>query len=373
MKAKMRAVSNMHLLLSGMLFILCVFAMIHYLSYFRLVKIIESIRTSEEVKILMWTSFFTETISQKYLSTCPELKCSIVNDRKDFNNSRAVVFHDRDVILKDLPTVRKYNQHFVFFLMESPYHTSVEAYPYLSTNFYTKTMTYRRDSDIQIPFGYVQKRKSPQPFDLDSWYQLAKGKTKMIAWWVSNCRTPSKREEYVAELRRYIQVDIYGNCGNFTCPRSMIKKCEEDLRRDYRFYFVFENSICLDFVTEKFFDRLNDDVVPIVPSRKLYENLAPPNSFIAADDFPTPRALAEYLHLLSNSLDDYLKYFEWKKEYESIGFPYGMYRAFCTLCQSLLNENPHYLVQPTPSAANVSAWYSKPGVCLDDFIHQLLN
>ncbi|KRZ97204.1 Structural maintenance of chromosomes protein 1A, partial [Trichinella sp. T8] len=285
--------------------------------------IIESIRMSEDVKILMWTPFFTETISQTYLSTCPELKCSIVNDRKDFHNSRAVVFHDRNIILKDLPTARKYNQHFVFFLMESPYHTSVAAYPHLSTNFYTKTMTYRRDSDIQIPFGYVQKRKSPRPFDSDSWYQLAKGKTKMVAWWVSNCRTPSKREEYVAKLGQYIQVDIYGNCGNLTCPRSMTKECAEDLRRDYRFYFSFENSICLDYVTEKFFDRLNDAVVPIVPSRKIYENLAPPNSFIAADDFPNPQALADYLHFLSKNLDDYLKYFDWKKEYESIGFPYG--------------------------------------------------
>ena len=38
--------------------------------------------------------------------------------------------------------------------------------------------------------------------------QLAK--PKHVAWLVSHCTTSSKREEYVAEMRKYIDVDIYG-------------------------------------------------------------------------------------------------------------------------------------------------------------------
>ncbi len=36
---------------------------------------------------------------------------------------------------------------------------------------------------------------------------------KLVAWFVGNCKTQSKRELYVKELQKYIDVDVYGNCG----------------------------------------------------------------------------------------------------------------------------------------------------------------
>ena len=35
-------------------------------------------------------------------------------------------------------------------------------------------------------------------------------KSKMVAWIASNCRTDSRREAYVLELKKYMPVDIYG-------------------------------------------------------------------------------------------------------------------------------------------------------------------
>lgn len=50
------------------------------------------------------------------------------------------------------------------------------------------------------------------------WVQVAhqnkdysQGKTKKVAWFVSNCGTLNKREDYVKELSKYIDVDIYGS------------------------------------------------------------------------------------------------------------------------------------------------------------------
>ena len=32
----------------------------------------------------------------------------------------------------------------------------------------------------------------------------------------------------------------------------------------YKFYFAFENSLCDDYITEKFFNMLKHNIVPVV-------------------------------------------------------------------------------------------------------------
>ncbi|EJW70801.1 hypothetical protein WUBG_18294 [Wuchereria bancrofti] len=44
--------------------------------------------------------------------------------------------------------------------------------------------------------------------------------------------------------------------------------------------------------------------------KSIYEDILPPGSFIAADDFKSPRELAEYLHYLLNNNTAYLSLFE---------------------------------------------------------------
>jgi alpha-1,3-fucosyltransferase len=52
---------------------------------------------------------------------------------------------------------------------------------------------------------------------------LAAGKAKMAAWFVTNCNTPGGRERLVAKLKEQgVQVDVYGGCGDMTCPRSQV-------------------------------------------------------------------------------------------------------------------------------------------------------
>ena len=78
----------------------------------------------------------------------------------------------------------------------------------------------------------------------------ARGKTRLIACFVSKCVSPSRREEYVAQLKRHVAVDIYGKCGNLSCgsgPRPGVAtlqhpECETVLNRTYKFYLAFENT-----------------------------------------------------------------------------------------------------------------------------------
>ena len=73
----------------------------------------------------------------------------------------------------------------------------------------------------------------------------------MAAIVVSNCQASNNRMKYVRELKKYIQVDIYGSCGTFACPED--SDCFDQLKAEYKFYLAFENSNCRDYITEKFY------------------------------------------------------------------------------------------------------------------------
>ena len=155
---------------------------------------------------------------------------------------------------------------------------------------------------------------------------MAEGKVGLAVQFVSNCRTYSRLEAYVRELRRYVPVDIYGKCGEFKCSgdKSDVKEsssiirgnksisgkaitsnsnnrgawdCHQQVATKYKFFLAFEDSFCKDFVTEKFFSMFNGelDMVPVVLGGGNYSTIAPPNSYIDASKFQSPKALAHHL------------------------------------------------------------------------------
>ncbi len=46
-----------------------------------------------------------------------------------------------------------------------------------------------------------------------------------------------------------------------------MKRCQSRIQKDYKFYLAFENSLCKHYVTEKFWERIPYDMVPIVMGR----------------------------------------------------------------------------------------------------------
>ena len=154
-------------------------------------------------------------------------------------------------------------QIWIFFTLESPMQFSPEMF---SDSSYNYTASYRRDSVLVTPYEkYVKvrvddKQEHPQK-------DYASGKNKSVAWFASNCLTVNGRREYVEELRKYIDVDIYGRCGELDCSVFYQDKCFEMLNRDYKFYLAFENSNCVDYITEKFFIN---GLRYVMQSKKLY-------------------------------------------------------------------------------------------------------
>lgn len=318
--------------------------------------------------VLFWTPAYSDHrawfwwFDRRHLNeTCPELNCDFTVDRKKLDSADAVVFMvfsktmNLDAnISSQVPPYRLPNQRYVFFSIEPP--RDNERLTKLNGGFFNWTMTYRRDSDVQAHFGKVVLQRKPlEKRQEDAVRDYAAGKTKLVAWFVSHCRTKGKREKFVEELRQYIPVDIYGRCGPHKCmPKG--EKCFSILDKEYKFYLAFENTLCYDYVSEKFMEALGRDVVPVAFGGADYSQYAPPGSYIDALKFPSPKELAEYLHYLDSNPVEYNRYFDWKRGYKTSVFRYTFYA--CELCAKLLDRD-----QPPKSYDDIDFWWHDLSQC----------
>jgi len=121
-------------------------------------------------------------------------------------------------------------------------------------------------------------------------------------------------------IRRYIQIDIFGSCvGKHPCNWLDVG-CEKRKQTQYRFYLSFENSLCKDYITEKFWLRLqlSTHLLPVAIgglSQQEYDDVAPPNSYIHAYNFTSLDHLGRYLKMLMTNDTAYNRYHEWRASY----------------------------------------------------------
>ena len=297
---------------------------------------------ANETLILVWTSvygnpaFFTGSGRFK---TCKYSNCRITNDRSRISKADAVVFHLWDLLKKaDFPEFRKPSQKWILFGREAPANLQMNA---SFSHLFNATYTFRKDSDIVFNYGSIDKRVSILPPNVGTFkkHRFANGKTRLIAWIVSNCNTSSKRERYVDELRKYVPIDVFGLCGDYKCGSKMTQKgrlqCNVMLRKSYKFYLSFENSICKDFITEKVYKCYSNDVIPVILGGADYFNDLPAQSYLNVKQFPSPREVARRIFQLDQDHNIYQKYFEWKLNYE-----YKYSNHFCDLC-AYLNEEKY--------------------------------
>ncbi|XP_047471251.1 alpha-(1,3)-fucosyltransferase C-like [Penaeus chinensis] len=261
----------------------------------------------------------------------------------------AVIWHFRSND-KSLPAERSPHTRYIFWMMESASYLFGDLNRY--NNVFNWTFTYRLDSDIPNPYGRVYRLRQPHP---PSDYNYAGNKTKLVAWVVSNCKTQSGREQVVQALKKWIKVDVYGRCGPLKCPRST--ECTEMLNATYKFYLSFENSLCQDYATEKFFGTLKLNVIPVVYGLGNYSIQAPPHSYIDALSFPSVKKLAEYLLYLDSNDTAYNEYFRWKA-YHHFPMNFAKFsRPFCEICERLHTDNKK-------SVYNLRHWFVTKSHCL---------
>lgn len=260
---------------------------------------------------------------------CPALqawmKCEYhlnTADHNVLNQSHAVLFHARHMDSSrtnytGLPSVHKSDQKWIFYESEAP--TNVWNYVDIESEDWTHfnlTATFASDSDLLLK-NHLMTCKPKRNWQSNG-VNHAEGKSKIATWFVSHCDTSSRRELYVEELKKHVQVDIYGKCSkSSTCLRHSFKvednaECMFNvIDKDYKFYLSFENAFCSQYVTEKFHEIVRRaTVVPVVLGEVDYSNILPEGTFIDVRDFKSPQELAEYLIMLDKNDTLYNQYIE---------------------------------------------------------------
>ena len=182
-----------------------------------------------------------------------------------------------------------------------------------------------RDSYV----GVIRRKKREKLSKIEKEYDSYK-KDKDFCWMVSNCGATSRRTDMASEIINHLpgNVHMWGRAFPGCMPKvnktkiinhgfTTRKTVEYEVEMSKcKFYFAFENSICSDYITEKFGNPLALYAIPIVNGwRESYEQILP-GSFIHIGDFENNSKLAEYLsHLLGNK-DDFFAYHKWRLTHE---------------------------------------------------------
>ena len=318
---------------------------------------------------------------------CEEARCRITFDKGLRNISDAVLVHiggtysptfDIEEVTRNRPSA----QRWVFYAKETPALTGLGTQ---ADGVYNWTATYRLDSDFFVPYGsYAQLKDQYKPaadgitddeitsdqkarivedaeLQSDESVNYARGKDKMATFGASK-HCSGHRFEYIRALMKYIDVNLFGNCATlfesnntWSCPHNMGDGCLEEFQR-HKFYLAFENSLCVDYITEKYWrNSLERGLVPIVLGGARYSpEQVIPGSFINAADFDSVKDLADYLKYLDKNDTAYNQYFQWKNRYKVVKHQFWL----CQLCKAL-----HDPTKPNKIYHKISEFWGFKGSC----------
>ncbi|XP_056007253.1 alpha-(1,3)-fucosyltransferase fut-5-like [Ostrea edulis] len=283
-------------------------------------------------------------------SNCPQLRarCLVFTHNKYLDSANAVVFDAES--LGRVPK-KKEGQIWTFFSIESPFFYSVG---HQWKDKFSWTMTYRHDSDFKYLYGKVYERDAPVTRDYS---EIFRRKSKNVAWAVSNCNTPSKRELYVRKLQQYIDVDVYGGCGKLKCgTRSAgVTECHKKFAEEYKFFLAVENSVCKDYTTEKLFNFFFYDLamIPIVNGPQNVHEYIPKGTYINIMDYSSPSELAKDLQRIGSDESIYSSYLKEKDKYGSRRSTW--LNMLCPMCASIHEQRRSSSI-PDSSIPDINSW-----------------
>jgi hypothetical protein len=234
--------------------------------------------------------------------------CKFMFNRARWREADAVVFHVPQLKSSRFPPRKLPGQIWVAWSMESEVHYPMLARRKELGSIFDLWMTYQQDSDVSCSYLSI--------VEIDSLQKPPAAKTADVPTVavISSRAEQSGRTEMLEALMREMPIDSY---GKLFCNRSgriaQGRTGKLAVISRYKFTLAFENSICRDYVTEKFFDPLVAGSVPVYLGAPNVDDFAPgDNCYINASQFGSPQALAAYLMALAEDEAAYARYFEWK-------------------------------------------------------------
>jgi len=329
-------------------------------------------------KILFWNSLDGHADFQFGLGgapfgewQCPEARCHTFSDRgaRPPEGWDAIVWNLADAD-HTLPAGVHRTPHtmLTMYMEDSPHSVPFNVEPF--NGVFNWTFTFREDSDFFTPSGLF--------VPLYEWDWLpneklnnAEGKHGFLAvTFIDECKTNSGRERLVRTMQKYVQVDVFGNCGTLQCPHEDIRKCFGMVEDMYKFYLAFEDSLCRDFLSEQIFIAFEFNLIPVLYGWYNEALGLPPHSYINVLDFESVGKLVDYLKYLNTNDTAYSEYFKWKGKYGVYSRAQHKGSMFCNLCKKLHEEFPE--TEPGLKSrkqvkvyADLQRWWVADASCID--------
>ncbi|ELU13063.1 hypothetical protein CAPTEDRAFT_200121 [Capitella teleta] len=314
-------------------------------------------RTEKGHVILITNGTVLHTAFKDGIQDCPQLppnvKCNLsYASHEVWNQSDAIVFRAFHVDqASDLWDYHREGQKWIFEEHESPMKT---WNPVRRENFdalwdqFNITILYTKDASIQFYMYSIKCKLRPE----DENVKLAnedylRGKERSVLWMVGNCNWTMGRELYVDELMKYIDVDIFGACGDHVVCGNYEDgqtNCIEHLMNKYKYFLSFENSFCEGYYTEKAIKAHRAMTIPVVMGLVNYTELLTPGTFIDVRDYKSPKLLAEYLKMVGSDPKLYNGYINRKRRTECSSSSKDDY--LCQLCQYLYEHEGQTEILP---------------------------
>ncbi|XP_053389531.1 glycoprotein 3-alpha-L-fucosyltransferase A-like [Mercenaria mercenaria] len=270
---------------------------------------------------------------------CNYSNCKMSSNISDAGYSDAIIFQGGYRFPLKLTFRRPNGQVWIFYEHEPPYRYKQIRYRSLPKNYFNWTMTYDESvSDIHLPYGAITNKSSKVS---RSEVVLMRSKNRTALMIMSHCNTPANRLRYVNQLKKFIDVDILGECGTSWSCGILYKhdNCFEILNR-YKFFLAFENSFCNNYFTEKVFDNFDYDTVLVTRGGKhgQINHILPHGTFISTDDFKNAKELGLYLKSIKN--ETYLNIIRRKQQFTSFrSYESVFQKAMCEICERMNNAD----------------------------------
>ncbi|CAG5114956.1 unnamed protein product [Candidula unifasciata] len=301
-----------------------------------------------------WFILESLNLHNRDFKVCPYSEC--IFDGGDRKSTADVLLFFVGALGKSTLPRRPAGQIWVKCYWESPAHYGYPT-PYKPwMNAFNWTFNYRTDSDIFAPNNRLAWRNSAHLLPDSAYLEISQKKTRNVAWFVSNCHTQSQREVYVKEMQKYIDVDIYGNCGTHSCKRAEEGECERALTSTYKFYLSFENSLCKDYVTEKLFRNIEfrSHIIPVVRGGFDYNKYIPSGAFINTANFSSAKDLSLYLKELGQDHVRYARMLKEKDKLTTLNYKFD----WCDICEKVHTDNRTKVIPDIKEWSHKDACYA---------------
>lgn len=293
-----------------------------------------------------------------FFQDCMESNCILSLDKRTANISDAVLVDYLGI--RSLVKKKRPEKQVWVYLQREPTGTIPKD---VVSAIFNWTMTYSKQSDIYLPYGML-KNKFPRSSETKNYSQIAINKSRDALWVVSHCKTKAKREIYTNILQKYIKIDILGACGTrWKCGRRWRHdECFGILDHTYRFFLAFEQQLCTEYITEKFFDNYNYNTIQVV--RGGVPHNRPINTtkgvYISASDFDSAHHLGKYLKALSKDVTEYTNLLRKKEEFENIPYQTLFQNAMCDICYRLHHIDKYRFIYK-----NIREWLLEKMPCYE--------